>query len=678
TMTNEFVFAYTFVGFPNVFEDPAKVDRTKVGYNYKGLFKNGVAQIPSFGNFGGEAALIFNPGGFEAGGPTQGLYANKYMPSISDTLTKVIATHTITGGFFWEWIRNAQPANNNTNGDLTVNAPGNPDTLGDAYADETIGILSSYNETSFNRINDIAYNTYEGFIQDDWKITKPLTLNFGIRLSHLQPWGDRLGDGYSIFDPTKFNPNCASAYCGFLFHKADPSVPVAGFPTRAVFYQPRVGFAYDLGGSGNSTMSRLFGNGATVLRGAWGRYYFHSGQFTNGLDASAGVKSTTLDPVSTPGLVASGLDKYNFAAVASSPSAVDGKNDREPYTDNYNFTVARRLPWSSMLQVAYVGNRTRDIPGSGNGGSTGFNTLNINLVPRGAMLASNNGGVNPNTLNANNFRPLLGYSDLYVATNNAYSNYNSLQVTWVHTAGRISLNLNYTYSKAMGIAGFYDQFNLANNYGVLPSNRTQLFNAAYVINIGNPVHSRLGGAFLNGWTLSGITQLESGANISGLSGQNFGMNLNSANIPGTNIQIIGPQGGSPALLGTTDVQFNPIVTCNPASNLGPHQYVNPNCFAVPTSVGQNGPTVIPPIYGPSYFNSDLGLFKSFQIAESKTLEFRIDGYNFMNHPLWSFPGGNNLSLDFDSSTLKPNNSNFGITTNKQGHRIIQLAVQFMF
>ena len=53
SMTNEFVFGYTFIGFPNVFQDPAKVDRTKVGYNYKGLFKNGVSQIPSFGRLAG-------------------------------------------------------------------------------------------------------------------------------------------------------------------------------------------------------------------------------------------------------------------------------------------------------------------------------------------------------------------------------------------------------------------------------------------------------------------------------------------------------------------------------------------------------------------------------------------------------------------------------------------------
>ncbi len=88
-----------------------------MGYNYKGLFKNGVTQIPAFGGWGGgEAALVFNPGGFEAGGPKAGLYANKYMPSVSDTVTKVVGTHTIKVGGFWERIRNAQPANNYTNG----------------------------------------------------------------------------------------------------------------------------------------------------------------------------------------------------------------------------------------------------------------------------------------------------------------------------------------------------------------------------------------------------------------------------------------------------------------------------------------------------------------------------------------------------------------------------------
>ena len=79
TMTNEAVFAYTFVGFPNVFANPSKVSPSTVGFNEKLLIQNKATsfQIPSIGGNGnnGEAALIFNPGGFEAGGAAAGLYA---------------------------------------------------------------------------------------------------------------------------------------------------------------------------------------------------------------------------------------------------------------------------------------------------------------------------------------------------------------------------------------------------------------------------------------------------------------------------------------------------------------------------------------------------------------------------------------------------------------------------
>jgi hypothetical protein len=664
SMTNEFVFGYTYIGFPNVFSDPSKVDRTQVGYGYKGLFKNGVAQIPSFGGNGWqseEAALVFNPGGFEAGGPTAGLYADKWMPSFSDTVTKVVATHTVKGGIFWEWIRNSQPANNNSNGNLNVNA-GNPNTLGNEYADLITGTLNSYNETSFNRINDIAYSTFEGFVQDSWKATRRLTLELGIRLTHFTPWADRTGAGYSIFDYSQYKSTCTPLqYCGFEWHKRDNSVPIGGFPTRAVFFQPRFGAAYD-----------LFGKGNTVLRGGWGRYYYHAGQFTSGLDVAAGVQSVTIGPnVNGIPLLASQLDSLNFSTQALSPAAVDSTDDKQPYTDSFSFTVSQRTPWSSLLEVAYVGNRSKDLPMSAGAGS------NINLVPVGAMLASKNGGVDPNSLTANNFRPLLGFSDLGLATNKAYANYNALQVTWVRTKGRYTINMNYAFGKAMGIlqnnnGPTFDQFNLANNYGVQASNRTHIFNAAYSIELGNPVRDKIAGGFLNGWQLSGITQLESGPNLTGIQTQSFGMNLNSFKIPGTTFNV-----SNVSLLGTNDIQLNPVLTCNPASGLAAHQFINPNCFAIPTAIGQNGPSILPALYGPAFFNSDLGLFKNFQIKESKKIQLRFNGSNFLNHPLWSF-NGSNLNLGFDGTTGKLNTPLFGTVTEKQGHRIIQVAAKFYF
>ena len=86
-MTNEFVFGYTVIKFPNVFEDPSKIDRNNLGYPYKGLWKNGVAQMPSFTGWGGEMATVLNPGGFEVGG-SRGLFADKCMPSVSATTSR--------------------------------------------------------------------------------------------------------------------------------------------------------------------------------------------------------------------------------------------------------------------------------------------------------------------------------------------------------------------------------------------------------------------------------------------------------------------------------------------------------------------------------------------------------------------------------------------------------------
>ena len=132
------------------------------------------------------------------------------MPSISDTVTKVVGTHTLKAGFFYEWIRNAQPANNNTNGNLSV-SQGNTFSFGNEYADLLTGNLNSYNEANFNRLNDISYNTWEFFGQDSWKASRKLTLEFGMRFTHFTPWLDDENFGYSIFDVSQYQPSCAAA-----------------------------------------------------------------------------------------------------------------------------------------------------------------------------------------------------------------------------------------------------------------------------------------------------------------------------------------------------------------------------------------------------------------------------------------------------------------------------------
>ena len=92
--------------------------------------------------------------------------------------------------------------------------------------------------------------------------------------------------------------------------------------------------------------------------------------------------------------------------------------------------------------------------------------------------------------------------------------------------------------------------------------------------------------------------------------------------------------------------------------------------------------MLPVSYGPAFFNSDLAVFKNFDMTEKRKLQFRVQAYNFLNHPLYSFPSGSNLTLQFTQDPVTQQitqaNANFGTTTQKQGQRIMEFAAKFYF
>ena len=657
TLTNEFVFGYTTIKFPNVFNDPDKVDRTKLGIDFPGVFKNGVKQIPSITGWGGDMATLFNPGGFEAGGD-RGLFADKFLPTISNNLTKVWGTHTTKVGGFWEFVINNQPGNGNTNG-VAAFANWGGNSTGSQYADLLTGRVANYGEQTFNRLNNIGSNIAEFFVQDDWKVNRRLTLNLGLRASHLGAWFDREGFGFAVFDPALYKAGQGSTdFNGFSWNKRDPKYRNSGFGTKPLLFAPRFGFAYD-----------VFGEGKTILRGGWGQFYYSDFQFTRGLDVSAGVRSFGIDNTTFNDIAA-------IKATGNLPTLGGGTNasdDKRPKVQSYSFTIAQRLPGSSIVEMAYVGNKaTNTLNRTDNGDIT--NGINANAIPAGALFRYENpGNLQQSEIDAT--RKFAGYQNIYVAAHNLYSNYNSLQVSWIRTKGKANLNMNYTLGKSMGIVGNYDEFNLQNSYGATAADRRHVFNAAYSLELPNFVKSgpKFAKGVANGWQFSGITQVQSGANLTANTGGSFNTDYQGATLAnGQNIS-------SNTIWGTPGIVSRPLLTCDPNAGGSNNTYVKQSCFALPRARGQSGPFVGPRISGPTFFNSDLGLYKNFNISESKRIQFRFNAYNFLNHPLWSFVNGSpNTKLAYNNQTNKFDNSVFGITTEKQGRRVVMLTLKFYF
>ena len=194
--------------------------------------------------------------------------------------------------------------------------------------------------------------------------------------------------------------------------------------------------------------------------------------------------------------------------------------------------TARALAIGCGIPVA--GSRSRDLLSTG-GNNNGPGSIDIPAL--GAYFGTDpltgqnlyKQGTLPNNFpNLNDFLPYQNYTGITLIGHLDYSNYNAFIMTWQKQAGRVTFTANYSFSKNMGIRDGQTSngngdgqavwpYSVGANYGVLAYDRTQVFNAAYVINLPNAVHgkgNRLLGGVGNGWILSGITQLQSGPPLS--------------------------------------------------------------------------------------------------------------------------------------------------------------------
>lgn len=727
TLTNELIFTYTYLNLPNSFADPTKVQRGSLGINYQMYFNHGDNSkiiFPQLTGWGDGISNQLNTG-FELNNT---VYAKKTLPSIADNVYKVWGTHTTKFGFYWERAWNSQPGNGSVNGSAIFSNWGS-NSSGNAYADMLMGQTTQYSETNYDVVPAFRYLQEEFYGTDSWKISRHLTLDYGLRVSHLGPWVDTTGYGFAAWYPNLYPQDQGGTANGITFpgiewNKVNSATPLSGSGSRMFFYNPRAGFAWD-----------LFGTGKTVLRGGYGMYHFHDEQnVQNG--AYGIVRGSFSSPTAWSPTFAS-LAPLTSLATPSSITVLDPKDTQEPRTQSYSLTVAQRLPWKSVLEVAYVGTKsdylsnynnnfdqindtgitslfnaaTCAAPGSDGTSANGTGSTVCGWLPNCDPTLTNgsgsscdhpdsNHGTGYSTGQNNNARPL--YSGPCVAANNClgttkiidhkmYSNYNSLQVTWNKQAGHLTFLANYTFSKALGIRGedgaaTGDPLNLRNNYGTLPNDRTHVFNVAYVYEFPTlQSGSRFVKGALNGWQVSGIVQYQSGSDLQAAVTSNFGY---SAYIPvgtqfGGKTTAVPIQASNQNILGTSDITLMPkvIPNCNIKGSLA-HQYVNGNCFEGIPVIGQQGTYVFPKLTGPAFFNTDLSLFKNFTwgASETKKLQFRFSGYNFLNHPINTFISGDPaLNLQFDPSGNLKNPApgvTFGQTDYRTGHRIIQGMVRF--
>lgn len=681
TLTNEFVFASAKFLNPIKLSNPDAVNPEKLGFQMTGLFKN--PYTPMIPNTYGwsNAAVGFATYPYGAPWPAGGENAFGKLsqtPNISDNITKVAGKHTLKTGFYWDFARNNQSGgglDSSPQGSIAFENWGARST-GNPLADMVMGRPTQLSQMLSAPVSDFKYYQYSFYVSDQWKASRRLSLTMGMRFDHMGNWFPEDHPGLAVWDPMRYNnTSAAGAWSGMVWNEIDKSIPKSGFKSRPFFYEPRFGFAYD-----------IFGEGKTVLRGGAGLYRYQIA--FNSVSATAYSAPINVPNLTTTWGCCVGLNSFNqYSPSLGTPglgSSINGvlakDDDRTPYTWTYNFTISQRAPWRSVVEVQYSGNRSEDMMLRGP-------LSNVNLIPMGAFFRANpKTGVvgNPadSGFQANDYYPLANYTGMTLVSHGSYSNYNALILTWQKQSGRVTYTTNYTFSKVLGIrdnqtdngqgaGNTLDPFNFRNNYGVLGWDRTHIFNSAYVVNLPDFVSgNKFAKGAVNGWVVSGITQMQSGAPL-----QPHTQGTLNAQWPG--------DFSNQRYLGTNAVNLLPRLTCDPRSNLSDGQYFNPNCFAPPTG-GVNGDVIWPYIKGPAFFNSDLAVYKRFNISEKQKVELRFSAFNFLNHPLPQFNAGGNsdILLNFNNngalSQTNVNKNTTGTPMFKVGRRVVEFTLKYNF
>jgi hypothetical protein len=586
-----------------------------------------------------------------------------------DNLSFSLGKHTLRVGFQIQQMIKTENAVN-----------GEPSFSFNDWGDFLLGNVASFTQTLPDIIPDLNFINSEIYVQDDWKVTRRLTLNLGVRWSRLPSVTDTR-NVLSNFDTSYFSPQLtpqidggnaatdsnagnflpgqavngwplipATYTNGMIFPKgaecsaAQAIAPMSSCspfgryvnPNYNANFAPRLGFAYD-----------VFGTGKTVLRGGFGIFY---DRLLDGIWEQNAFGDPPFAQKTT--IVNAPFDNINSGStsVPLGPNGLTATGTpvfKVPNYANYNLSIQHQLLPSTVLEVAYVGNEARHLLGE----------FDENQPKVAARLTA------PTNASVNYIRPYAGYAGITSRFPAFTNNYNSLQVSLQHNSHGLQVGLAYTYSKDL-TTNTSDRSNIATNsydfkmdYGPSNYNQPQTFTANYVYDLPwfRQQHGFLG-RVAGGWEVSGITAFLSGQSIT----------LSQPRDPwdptGINAGI--------GLGASRPDQVAPVHMTKSVN-----QWFTTSSFQA--AVDHFGSESNGSILSPGYNNWDLAAIKNVRFADRYNFQLRGEFFNAFNHESFGDPtslSGSNFN-GIDSSIT---DGSFGQVVAGHSPRRIQIGAKFNF
>jgi len=638
--------------------------------------------------------------------------ANRTYDALAN-LTKVAGPHTLKAGVYFQSSWKPQSPFTSFNGQIDFrDNSSNPFDTGFSYANAAIGAFTSYTQASRYAYPEWVYKNFEWYAQDNWRVDRKLTLDYGVRFYWLTPqWDQTLAASTFLpdrYDPSQavslYTPVCigASPCSGADRRGMDPAlvgqsptmantvdggfigqiVPGSGNRFNGSFQagqgindqlssgsvlkvSPRFGFVYDVSGRGTA-----------IVRGGFG-IFFDRPMGNIVFDNVTNAPGTVVPQISygmLQDLEALFQASEIVPPLSINPTAFDFT---PPKVYAWNVGVQSKLPASFTLDLAYVGSSSRHL----------LHQNQINTPAYGAAFLPENqdptrapGSVaGQSALPTDLLRPYPGYGNIRLWESGSWSNYHSLQVGLNRRFDDgLMFNAFYVWSKSLSTTN--DDYSQSRPnaseeelrrtmYSYGENDRPHTFVVNFVYQLPRVTDGELG-FLLNDWQISGVYRW--------LSGVPYGITYSipgivNENLTGTNQGARVYVNGDPGSGSSSD----PYRQIDDPSVLGPPQ---------PGSDGNESARFF--LHRPGVNNLDLSLSKRFKLNSRIALEVRLDAFNALNHTQFSGvnsqvsfasltdPTITNLPYDANGNLVRPNG--FGTISGVYAPRTLQLVTRLTF